>query len=545
MKKIVTLLMLIFFTSLVPAQNIDSLYNALLELKNPVKTAMPQIAIKNRGRHKCAFGLMADIKLNYNRFSPSQQKTISTLLSRTTTDTSIVSPSGYFRIHFYRQGTNAPSYSIDELAIAADSVYAFEIGYLGYPVPPADNDGENDKYDIYISNLGDDYGWTSWGTPDGLGHYASYIDIDNDFIGDKFFTSGINAAKATVAHEFHHAIQIGGYTFRSEDKYYNELSSTAMEDFVFDYVNDYIGYMPDLFDDSGRAISNRDGYEMAVLNFYIKERLGFTALREIWEHINDNRALKAINMVFEEHEKSFINEYSNFNTWLFFTGRRSVTGKYFKDAKKYPLLKTSIEVNFTPTEKIIMTLTRPVSCSLLLFVNQAVSKPDSVYALVTNADYRRGYEDPNSTNKCDYYLSSVNQTGARKIYDNYYVWYQSPVPDVLKDVNVVNNELIGENTAVTPVEINDSFPNPFNYSRHNNVAIPAPNGVSDEALLYIYTVSMKLVYSGSFNVIKTDKLFVRWNGLDNLNSKLPNGVYFYVTKRDDSIIKGKLVIQNE
>lgn len=58
-------------------------------------------------------------------------------------------------------------------------------------------------------------------------------------------------------------------------------------------------------------------------------------------------------------------------------------------------------------------------------------------------------------------------------------------------------------------------------------------------------MSMKLVYSGSLNVIKTDKLFIRWNGLDDSSSKLPNGVYFYVTKRDDTIIKGKVVIQND
>jgi hypothetical protein len=230
--------------------------------------------------------------------------------------------------------------------------------------------------------------------------------------------------------------------------------------------------------------------------------------------------------------------------WTFFTAYRSIPGKYFKDAKHFPVLTNSMTLVYSPPEKTIMMETAPVTNNLLLFVNTSINPPDSVYAIVANADYINGYENPSALTHCDYYLISGYQQGLRRISSNYFVKLVSPVPDLLKDINIINNELIiDENVIYEAAE--SPFPHPFNYAKHNNVAIPAAQGVSDEALLYIYTISMKLVYSGSLKVIKTDKLFVRWNGLDNTNSKLPNGVYIYVTKRDDAILKGKLVIQNE
>ena len=54
--------------------------------------------------------------------------------------------------------------------------------------------------------------------------------IDNDFTS--YFSSGINGARVTVAHEFHHSIQGGNYIFRPEDTFFYEITSTAMEEFV-------------------------------------------------------------------------------------------------------------------------------------------------------------------------------------------------------------------------------------------------------------------------------------------------------------------------
>jgi hypothetical protein len=57
---------------------------------------------------------------------------------------------------------------------------------------------------------------------------------------------------------------------------------------------------------------------------------------------------------------------------------------------------------------------------------------------------------------------------------------------------------------------------------------------------------MNLVYSsvrGVFN--NSGHPVVSWTGRKNNNEKLASGVYIYVTKAGDNVIKGKLVIFNE
>ena len=543
MKKSVTLFLFLLIAGIVSAQNFDSLYGDYQELKKPPIRSKPVISFNEAAKYKCAFSLVSKVKLNYEKFTASQKNVLTSLFFRPVSDTSVITPSGYFRIHYDLKGQNKPAYDLNSLALSLDSAYAFEIGYLNYPVPPSDNGaGGDDKYDVYIQDLSGYYGYTELEGSTQEGHYYSYMVIDNDFSAN--YTKGINAAKVTVAHEFFHAIQIGGYTYRSSDDYYHEISSTAMEDFVFDYVNDYFFYMPDYFHNHEITISGHNGYDLAILNMFIKERLGYSALKRIWENINNYRALQAINIMFEENNTSFKNEFSNFNMWTFFTGYRSISGKYFKDARYYPVLNNTMAISYSPPQKMVMLETLPVSNNLLLFVSNFSGNNDSVYAIISNADYMNGFENTLKYTHCDYYLYSSYQEGLRRISSDYFVKIESPVPDLLKDVNMLNNQLVvEENVSYEAAE--SPFPQPFNYSRHNNVAVPAPNGVSEEALLYIYTLNMKLVYSGSLKVIKTDKLFVRWSGLDDKGSRLPNGVYFYVVKRDDSIIKGKVVIQNE
>ena len=77
--------------------------------------------------------------------------------------------------------------------------------------------------------------------------------IDNDYAGG-YYSTGINGARVTVAHEFHHGIQCGNYSpknssslYRNSDVFYYKLTSTAMEEFVVDVVNDYYSFYTIIF----------------------------------------------------------------------------------------------------------------------------------------------------------------------------------------------------------------------------------------------------------------------------------------------------------
>nr|MDA3862054.1 hypothetical protein [Melioribacteraceae bacterium] len=262
------------------AQNLDSLYNAIISLHNTehsIKGAN-QVTLNN-APVKCGFSTFADAKTHFDEFTLEQQNNIQKILARPEKQTSIVSPSGVFRIHFDTTGLSTPDYfngianslqlSVDSLAMAFDSAYFFEVNYLEYNSPPTDDgEGGDDLFDIYITNLGY-YGVTEWNLNNN-NQNTSFIRIDNRM---NFYTKGIYAARATAAHEFHHAIQVGSYSdYLDGNTFYFEITSTSMEEFVYDSVNDYYGYLSGYFNNPGRRFTYFDGtgsgggYDRAIWN---------------------------------------------------------------------------------------------------------------------------------------------------------------------------------------------------------------------------------------------------------------------------------------
>ncbi len=126
-------------------------------------------------------------------------------------------------------------------------VTILKLDFLGYLPPPSDNgEGGDNLYDIYVNDFTGLilYGQTKFDFSDG-GTGPSFMEIENDF--SSYPTKGINAARVTAAHEFHHAIQLGSYIYRASDLYFYEITSTSMEEFVYDSVNDYYNYLENYF----------------------------------------------------------------------------------------------------------------------------------------------------------------------------------------------------------------------------------------------------------------------------------------------------------
>jgi hypothetical protein len=265
---------------------IDSLYTKFLQLAAP--ELLPQTAqlkdLKFEDR-KCGFGLISQIKLNFNYFTLEQQNILKPLLQRKVKQTSMVSPSGFFRIHYDTTGSQTPIYDPSltanenayQVALAADSAYRFEVNFLTFPPPPSDNgEGGDDRYDIYITTADGNYGFTQPETALGNDKWTSYMEIHYSFQGSGFATHGLGAMRVTVAHEFHHSIQMGNYILRWEDSFFYELTSTSMEEFVFNTVNDYYAYMHSYFNSTDKSFSDpsHSGYDMAIWNIYIVNYYG-------------------------------------------------------------------------------------------------------------------------------------------------------------------------------------------------------------------------------------------------------------------------------
>ncbi len=551
-KAYIFIIVLIILNSNLYSQNTDSLFSELIKITNGSAPQSKNGTIQNvNNTVKCAFGLVASIKSNIDKFSKEQQYRIQQIMQRPSADTSIVSPSGFFRVHYFFDNTNKPGYDINQLAVALDSAYNFEVNYLGYPPPPKDNNaGGDDKYDVYVLNLsGGLYGYTE--PEDQVTNLTStsFMVMDNDFAN--YNTTGINAARVTAAHEFHHAIQLGNYIFREEDTWYYELTSTSMEEFVYDDVNDYYAYMNSYFYRPFSTISAHSGYDLAIWNIFLVERfapensmLGFNIIKRSWELLVDDRALVAIAKAIQEKGYSFKQEFNTFGIWVYFTGYRTKSGKYFDEAANYPLVQPTTTIEFVPPKKEVMINSEPVSNNYLVFPDFSKGFTDTLVSIISNTDIEGGLDPQNNGLKFDYSLSSENSDGYKKINEFYYSKISPDNTEKLYESNIFNNVLT--KGQLNRNEIDYAFPQPFEYGNSGSyLNLPAALNESGYADFNIYTTGMDLVFSGRAKIFATDKITVVWNGMDSNGNKLPTGIYLYVTKSGNTIKKGKILIQNK
>ena len=556
---------LLFLTFLVPTysqinnkKQLDSLYNAFVERYNYKED---NISTESPEHIKCAFGIASEVVKNLDRYTGEQRQLLKTLLDRPTKQKSLVSPSGFFRIHYDTTGSDIPNYDTSlnadenamQVGIAADSAYNFEVNYLGYPPPPGDgSDGGDNKLDIYITSLSA-YGGTTPERSLGNQKYTSYIEIHYDFQGSGFATHGLDAMRVTVAHEFHHTIQVGNYTGDKYDVdgFFYEMTSTSMEEFVYNSVNDYYAYMKSYFNNPNRIFNSfragtNDGYDLAVWNIFLKDKFGYDIIKKQWEMFPNMRALTAIQSSLLNQSSSLSESLNEFGIWTFFTDYRAVPGKYFEEATNYPLIRLSLSSSYIPNSPIVIDSTiKASSNNFLAIVNSSVSPHDTLVVVITNSDYASADDNPNKIYNFDYTLGPGSSNGSEMLTDRYYAKFNVDQPILWSVSEILNNQVIRQNgTIYTPITTGDellAYPNPFHYSQQGQIVIEVPDTKGEsKADFNVYTSAMELVYSGTLTFINKNEL--KWNVG---SSKLASGVYIYAVKIGNKISIGKLVIFDE
>ena len=534
---------------------LDSVFTEYVNLKEIAtnKDYNKPLAVRTENS-KCGLFLVNFVKQNIDLFSPQQQQLLKNLSGRPSLPKSIVSPSGKFRIHYDTTSAEKPKYissmsieaNLSQIALAIDSAYNFEVSYLGYPSPPSDDGmGGDNFYDIYVVNLGGGlYGYTESENDLGGQKYTSFMVIDNDYTG--YYSSGIKGAKVTLAHEFHHGIQMGNYILRLDDTFFYEISSTSMEEFVFDDVNDYYAYMPSYFLSPQKAFADNDGYNLAIWNIYLKDIFGFSLLKRQWEILPSQRAMNAINLSLSERSSSFKHELNNFGIWTHHTKYRAIPGKYFEEASFYPLIRPLSTIAFTSPDEVVTINSKATANNFIRFTNQINS--DTLYVLITNGDVQGAVSNMGKTDSFAYYLYDYPESGTSPIDTIYYSKFTTKTPSfwVLTEISDTTVKV-----RDPKLETNSPYPMPFSYGKHilDVINIPTNSNSNEAVSLYIYSTSMQLVFSSDneFPVIPNNQknYFIPWKVRDNQGRKLASGVYIYVIKAGDDVQKGKLAILHD
>ncbi len=525
------------------AQNIDSLFNRFVaDFTRPEESQFTE-------KNKCGFILLNEVFQNRSRFSANQQEQIFKISSRPSMDTSFVSPQGYFRIHFYKSPDLSPQFDVDKFAIIADSVYDFEILQLGYPVPMSDNNlGGDSKYDIYILPISD------WGTtiPDFQTEntkQSSFIKFDNDFSRKR--TPGWDGIRITIAHEFHHAIQIGGYGFFYRDAYYHEITSTSMEEFFCDRANDYYWEIPKYLKRTYKRISlpNNVGYDRTIFNLFLKENFDIDIIKKVWEYMGEgNRAMIAVNKALQNYGSNFETAFAQFGKWCYFTGSRSKIGKYFEEAASYPMLQSFLTYYVDNQHYLISDLminTEPASNTFVTVIDTLNNNYRKFDFLFSNTDYSNAdnYSTSNNTS-LKFSFANYQFPNARELKSNYYSYFTCLSDNLISETKFYNDDLLNRNNINT--EELYPFPQPFVYSKYTTLIIPLPEDFNSKVTLKIFSVSFELIFDSERTVLKSsEKKYISWNCLDNRNKKLSTGIYFYVVNWNGNLIKNKFAVIND
>ncbi len=255
---------------------------------------------------------------------------------------------------------------VTRTASVFENVWATETGTLGYRTPPPDfgNGGDN-RYDVYLVNLGAGYfGFTA---PEStiLGYRAtSFIELENDFAESSLYrTHPLDAVKVTAAHEFFHSIQFNYDEFEFEavnpndpstyKPWWQEASSTWMEDIVYPDINDFLGYLPFFYGNMWMSVTTFSStgarafhpYASCVWPIYMTERFAdLSIMRDIWEEcgaIAGYNTLPSTNDALIARGSGLQSAFLEFEIWNFHTGQRADSRRFYRDGATYPVADTT------------------------------------------------------------------------------------------------------------------------------------------------------------------------------------------------------------
>jgi len=539
---------------------------------------------------KCGTSVMLELNMVKEKLSPEARELLRPYLARPSLTYTYNTPGGHFKIHYDTAGTNAvyhpsedvnpangiPDY-VDRCAEAFDYVWVKEVDIMTYQQPPSDGSaGGDSRYDVYIVNLG--YGYLGSTSPEfsttPYWSYTSYIELANYYTGYGY-PNQYDLMDVTVGHEFFHSIQFGYDYYEAYDSgwkpYWDEMSSTWMEDQTYDNVNDYVGYLSYFFnypwvslkafssDFFSQPVRAYHSYASCVFPIYLSEKFGVGVMKGIWTEcgrIPYNNTFAAIDTALKPFGVDFDSAFKEFLVWNLFTDTRAEPSSYYSEGSSYPGINilnqqkhsvypvnvTSVDsmpenlasnyVRFTPSAGpggLAMTFDGAQTAQWVVpIVGYKSSGTDFIGAFSLNAQEEGSFDFYNWDDYDYIYMIAGVLTKDSSKYNYGYA-------DTFKISLGVDQDNLPDKGEYALAQ---NYPNPFNSQTTLYYSL-SEDGIVNISIYNVLGQKVRGLCDG-FQRIGTNK--VSWDGKDDQYRDLPSGIYFYRIKTENFELTKKMVL---
>lgn len=243
----------------VAEETLDAVQEALADAAPPV------LGAEAESRHLTL--LLRDLYLVQDDLSGADARVAARLLARPAATRSDCGPGkpgekSPFCIHWVTSGKDAPPLTdtspangipdqVDRTRATFATVWQRIVAQGGYRAPLPDRTGPDDRFDVYLSDVGGDglYGYCQGeqpaaGAATSSTTLAAFCELDDDYASSQFpDQTPLTNLQVTAAHEFYHAVQ---YAYDAwEDVWLLEGTAAWVEDEVYDNVDDNRQYLKD------------------------------------------------------------------------------------------------------------------------------------------------------------------------------------------------------------------------------------------------------------------------------------------------------------
>ena len=494
------------------------------------------------------------------------------------------SPGGAFLLHFTDVAPDSVPAADDNLngipdfveaaAVALDSL---RVGYmqLGWRTPVSDFN----EYDVYFKDLeGSGFpGYTQPCSPlSSSAPYtaASFIVLDNDFPQTFYRNEPLASLRVTLAHEYHHAIQLAYNMPHSDlDEYqryiwFSEASATYHEEIFYDGINDYYHYLDPFLEAPEISLvadwrSGNHLFGSVLWALYMAGEYGADANLDVWTIMAEESAtpIEAIRLFAAERGVSVLEMYGEFSTWLLHTGDRARPAYYFEEGAAYPEVKIIMD---NPDDQEV---TLPALAIQYYRLDNTNARGGYALRIRTNqiAEWGVGIVGvthsliASSNVKCDSLTGpgTVLSVIAFDSPENVILWaftgdnvsYYTGLPiNRTASLKVVrDSRLVSRPADESLLVLNQNYPNPFRPGIHDATYFAILLGSASDVEVQICSLAGTTLWTKTITDLQvgwnfTDELGVGWNGRNSSGSQVPAGVYLLLVKCRGQIRIRKLTV---